>query len=98
MVVHALAEETGTRVLAANHAADGLADLIAVDAKIRVFARGKKCHQGHARDARPLLSTAAFPVPLLGLSLDEILQATIVHFANVARHGLADMLDDGLRI
>ena len=90
VVVHAVAEVAGRGVLSANDVADGLANLLAVEAEVRIFARGEEGHQGHAGDAGAVF--AAGPAAGVGLCFDEILQAAVVHFANVARHDLADVL------
>ena len=73
-----------------NDAADGFANLVAVEAEVGVFARGQKGHQGHAGDAGSLLS--APPVACVGLGFGEILQTAVVHLANVTRNDLADVL------
>ena len=47
----------------------------------------RKTIKRHAGEPGPLL--AALPVALLGLGLGEVLQAAIVHLADVARDDLA---------
>ena len=82
MMVHAVAEEAGGGVLAGDDAADGFVDVVAVEAEIGIFAGGEESHQRQAGDGGALLLIV--PAAFGRLIGGEILQAAIVHFANVA--------------
>ena len=89
-MVHAVSEVAGRGGLAANDVFDGLANLLAVEAEVWIFARGEKRHERHSGDAGSVF--AAGPAAGVVLCFDEILQSAVVHFADVARHDLADVL------
>src|SRR5688572_15848112 len=96
MVVHAIAQVTGIRVLRLDDAAERFSYLVAVGPKIGVFTRGEESHHGHPRDAGALFS--AWPVAFFRLGFDKVLQAAVVHFAYVAWHGIANVRFKGLSL
>ncbi len=90
VIVHAIAEEAGLGVLAANDVAEGFFYVAAVDTEVGIFAGGQKRHECEASDGRAWL--AVVPAAFRSLRAGEILKAVIVHFANVAGNCFADVL------
>jgi hypothetical protein len=89
-MVHAAAHNSCGGVLLHDHAPQSLADVIAIQAEVGVFAGGQKHHQRHAGHTGPLLAAAAGPIAVFALRGGQVLQAAIVDLAHVARHNLAD--------
>ena len=56
VVIHARPDVAGVRVLGADQAPEGLADVAAVDPEVGVLARGQEGEQGQGGHARPLLA------------------------------------------
>src|SRR5439155_26848757 len=76
VIVHAGAEVAGPAILAVDQAAHGSPDIVAVQAKIRIFARGQKGHESQAGDSRSRLASG--PVAVFRLGFHQVMEALIL--------------------